>query len=125
MNFNSYEFFLSMNNQGEFTVEELKEQNKGHPMSAENVWDKEMQSKRAVANATPGFVKILKFKVLRPLVAAGEKPSAGEFDVELEVDSGGSEDKELFKLLLKVRKSLDSTNIVVVIGRTLYLYASK
>jgi hypothetical protein len=54
-----------------------------------------------------GFVKILKFKVLRPLVAAGEKPSAGEFDVELEVDSGGSEDKELFKLLLKVRKSLD------------------
>jgi hypothetical protein len=117
-----------MNNQGEFTVEELKEQNKGHPMSAENVWDKEMQSRRAVAaikNATPGFVKILKFKVLRPLVAAGEKPSAGEFDVELEVDSGGSEDKELFKLLLKVRKSLDSTNIVVVIGRTLYLYASK
>jgi hypothetical protein len=125
MNFNSYEFFLSMNNQGEFTVEELKEQNKGHPMSAENVWDKEMQSRRAVANATPGFVKILKFKVLRPLVAAGEKPSAGEFDVELEVDSGGSEDKELFKLLLKVRKSLDSTNIVVVFGRTLYLYASK
>jgi hypothetical protein len=92
-----------MNNQGEFTVEELKEQKKGSPMSAENVWDKGMQSRRAVANATPGFVKILKFKVLRPLVAAGDKPSAGEFDVELEVDSGGSEDKELFKLLLKVR----------------------
>ena len=46
----------------------------------------------------------LEFKVLRPLVAAGEKPSIGEFDFELEVDSGGSDDSELFKLLLKVCK---------------------
>jgi hypothetical protein len=49
----------------------------------------------------------LKFKVLSPLVVAGEEPFAGEFDVELEVDSDGSEDKELFKLLLKVHKLLD------------------
>jgi hypothetical protein len=97
--------FSSINNKGEFTVDELKELKKGHPMSAENVWDKGMQSRKAVANATPGFVKILKFKVLRPLVAAGEKPSAGESDVELEVDSGGNED--LFKLLPKVCKLLD------------------
>jgi hypothetical protein len=96
--------FSSIYDQGELTVDELKVQKKGHTMSAENVWDKGMHSRRAVANATPGFVKILKFKVLRPLVAAGEKPSKGEFDVELEVDSGGSEDKELFKLLLKVRE---------------------
>jgi hypothetical protein len=92
------------NNQGEFTVDELKDQKKGHPMSAENVWEKGMQARRAVANSTPGFAKILKFKVLRPLVAAGETPSIGEFDVELEVDSGGSDDNELFKLLLKVCK---------------------
>ena len=48
-----------MNNQGEFTVEELKEQKK-----AENVWDKGMQSRRAVANATPGFVNILKLNAI-------------------------------------------------------------
>lgn len=63
-----------------------------------------MQSRRAVVTATPGFAKILKFKVLKPLVAAGEKAYTGEFDVELEVDSGDSDDSELFKLLLKVCK---------------------
>lgn len=76
-------------------------------MSAENVWEKGMQSRRAVANATPGLSKILKFKVLKPMVADGEKASPGDFDVELEIDSGGSEDSEIFKLLLKVSKSFD------------------
>ena len=86
--------FAYSNNQGEFTVDQLEDQKKEHPMSAENVWEKSMQARRAVANS----------KVLRPLVAAGEKPSIGEFDFELEVDSGGSDDSELFKLLLKVCK---------------------
>ena len=51
--------FAYSNNQGEFTVDELKDQNKGHLMSAENVWEKSMQARRAVANSTPGFAKIL------------------------------------------------------------------
>jgi ribosomal protein S9 len=50
----------------------------------------------------PSYSKILKFKVMKPLVHAGEKASLGDFDVELEVDSGGSDDSELKKLLLKV-----------------------
>ena len=83
-------------------MEELKEQKKGHVMSAENVWDTGMSARRAISNATPGLGKLLKFKVLKPLAVAGEKINAGDFDVELEQDSGGSDESELLKLLLKV-----------------------
>jgi hypothetical protein len=41
---------------------------------------------------------------MKPLVTAGEKAEAGDFEVELEIDSGGSDDSELHKLLLKVGK---------------------
>lgn len=73
-------------------------------MSAENVWEKGMAARRGISNLMPTYSKILKFKVLKPMVTAGEKTVAGDFDVELEQDSGGSDDSELFKLLLKVSK---------------------
>jgi hypothetical protein len=52
----------------------------------------------------PTYSKILKLKVMKPLVNAGEKVQAGDFEVELEIDSGGSDDSKLHKLLLKVGK---------------------
>jgi ribosomal protein S9 len=73
----------------------LKEQKKGHVMTAVNIWEKGMIARRGVSNTMPSYSKILKFKVMKPLVHAGEKASLGDFDVELEVDSGGSDDSKL------------------------------
>ena len=83
----------------------MKEQKKGHLMSAENVWDKGMAARRAIANLTPRCAKILKFKVLKPIALAGERLTSDDFDVELEQDSGGSDDTELLKLLKKVERN--------------------
>jgi hypothetical protein len=80
----------------------LKEQKKGHVMTAANVWEKGMSGRRGISSTMPTYSKILKFKVMKPLVTAGEKAEAGDFEVELEIDSGGSDDSELHKLLLKV-----------------------
>ena len=86
-------------------------------MTAANVWEKGMIARRGISNSMPTFSKVLKFKVMKPLVHAGEKAAAGDFDVELEIDSGGSDDSELYKLLLKVsEKYLDDTRITKLIS---------
>ena len=86
-------------------------------MTAANVWEKGMIARRGISNSMPTFSKVLKFKVMKPLVHAGEKAAAGDFDVELEIDSGGSDDSELCKLLLKVsEKHLDDTRITKLIS---------
>jgi hypothetical protein len=63
-----------------------------------------MSARRGISSTMPTYAKILKFKVMKPLMNAGEKSEAGDFEVELEseLDSGGSDDSELYKLLLKV-----------------------
>ena len=85
----------------------MKEQKKGHPMSGENLWEKGMAARRAIANMTPRYSKVLKFKVLKPIAVAGERLTADDFDVELEQDSGGNDDTELLKLLRKVTNDSD------------------
>ena len=83
----------------------MKEQKKGHPMSAGKEWDKGIAARRAIANLTHGYARILKFKVLKPIALAGERLTADDFDVELEQDSGGSDDTEFVKLLKKVERN--------------------
>ena len=75
-------------------------------MSAENMWEKGMAARRAVANLTPGYSKTLKFKVLKPVAVASERLTADDFDVELEQDSGGNDETELLKLLKKVEEKM-------------------
>ena len=75
-------------------------------MSADNVWDKGMAARRAVANMTPEYFEILKFKVLKPIAVASERLTADDFDVELEQDSGGNDETELRKLLKKVTEKM-------------------
>jgi ribosomal protein S9 len=58
-----------------------------------------MIARKGVSNTMPSYSKL---KVMKPLVHAGEKAALGDFDVELEVDSGGCDDGELKTLLLKV-----------------------
>lgn len=84
----------------------MKEQKTGRQMSADNVWDKGMAARRAVANMTPEYSKILKFKVLKPIAVAGERLTADDFDVEHEQDSGGNDETELLKLLKKVTEKM-------------------
>ena len=78
-------------------------------MTAANVWDKGMSARRGNTNSMPTYAKVLKFKVMKPLVHAGEKAAVGDFDIELEIYSGGSDDSELHKLLLKVCKKIQMT----------------
>jgi hypothetical protein len=73
----------------------LKEQKKGHVITAANVWEKGMSGRRGILSTMPTYSKILKFKVMKPLVNAGEKAEAGDFEVELEIYSGESDDSEL------------------------------
>ena len=109
--------------QGEFNVEELKDQKKGQPMTAENIWEKGMAARRAISNLMPTYSKVLKFKILQPMVTEGEKPKSRDFDVELEVDSGGSDDSEMQKLLLKVLAMTDYLfhNCVILILQNINL----
>ena len=73
-------------------------------MSAENMWEKGMAARRAVANLTPGYSRTLKFKVLKPIAVASERLTADDFDVELEQDSSGNDETELLKLLKMVEE---------------------
>ena len=87
--------------QGEFTVVELRSHLKGS-LTAHNLWEKGMEARRKMADWISNYGKILKFATLKPLVDAESVADPMDFDVELDVPSGGSEEKELANLLLKV-----------------------
>ena len=88
--------------QGEFTVIELRSHKKASLM-AYSLWDKGMDARRKMVDWIASYGNILKFATLKPLVDSDAPVSATEFDIELEIPSRGSEDKELAKLLLKVK----------------------
>jgi hypothetical protein len=54
-------------------------------MTAANVWEKVMIARRGILNSMPNYSKILKYKVMKPMVYAGEKAATGDFEVEIEV----------------------------------------
>ena len=90
--------------QGEFTVVELRSHLKAS-LTAHNLWEKGMEARRKMADWISIYGKVLKFSTLKPLVESDSVADPTDFDVELDVPSGGSEDGELSKLLLKVNHS--------------------
>lgn len=87
--------------QGEFTVVELRSHLKGS-LTAHNLWEKGMEARRKMADWISTYGKILKFSTMKPLVDSDSVADLTDFDVELVVPSGGSEEGELARLLLKV-----------------------
>lgn len=88
--------------QGEFTVVELRSHLKAS-LTAHNLWEKGMEARRKMADWISNYGRILKFSTLKPLVEVDSVADPADFDVELDVPSGGSEEKELANLLLKVK----------------------
>jgi hypothetical protein len=87
--------------QGEFTVVELRSHLKAS-LTAHNLWEKGMEARRKMADWISIYGKVLKFSTLKPLVESDSAVDPMDFDIELEIPSGGSEEGELAKLLLKV-----------------------
>ena len=90
--------------QGEFTVVELRSHLKAS-LTAHNLWEKGMDARRKMADWISTYGKVLKFSTLKPLAESDPVADPTDFDVELDVPSGGSEEGELAKLLLKVTYS--------------------
>ena len=88
--------------QGEFTVIELRSHKKA-TLTAHSLWDKGMEAKRKMVDWIASYGNTLKYSTLKPLVDSDAPVSATEFDIELEIPPGGSDVKELAKLLLKVK----------------------
>ena len=88
--------------QGEFTVIERSSHKKA-TLTAHSLWDKGMEARRKMVDWIASYGNTLKYSTLKPLVDSDAPVSATEFDIELEIPPGGSEVKELAKLLLKVK----------------------
>ena len=74
--------------QGEFNVIELKSHMKAS-LIAHNLWDKGMEARREMVDWISSYGKILKFLSLKPLVDFDSVAEPTDFDLELEVPSGG------------------------------------
>ena len=91
---------------GEFTMEQMRINAKGKPMTGEKIWVKGMEVRREATDQCSGELgHVLKFKTIKPPsdIESDCMVEEADFGLVEEFESGGTEDLALAGLLLKVR----------------------